>query len=303
MDSLCELFGVTKQAYYKRDEELAARRIAQEDLALKFIKQTRVKDPGLGGNKLWRMYRREFEAGDPIGRDHFTDLIDRYGLKVRKRVRKPRTTDSTHGLPLYPNIVKDFIPSAPNQLWVSDITYITIWPSYDRPAFCYLSLVMDAYSKEIVGWHVGPKLDTEYTLRALSMALEHLGGGDGSGLIHHSDRGCQYASHIYIGRLREHGIRPSMTESGDPKDNAMAERVNSTIKNELLKGMTFSNISQVNEALGLAISFYNEERPHMSLDMKTPREASICEGELSKKWTSRRELYLKGRSDACDIPE
>lgn len=173
---------------------------------MEYIKCIRLKDPGIGGIKLWHMYRRDFKRNDPIGRDWFADIIDRYNLKVRLKVRKPRTTDSSHGLPTYPNLTKDFIPTDPNQLWVSDITYIVIWLDDIHYMFCYLSLIMDAYTEEIIGWSVGPTLETTYPLEALKMALKRIKGKQGIRLIHHSDRGCQYASSEYIKLLNDNHI-------------------------------------------------------------------------------------------------
>ena len=159
------------------------------------------------------MYKTEFGCDYPIGRDRFCRIIDENNLKVRLRIRKPRTTDSTHGLPTYPNLIKDFIPSGANQLWVSDITYIVVMEDDSHYHFCYLSLILDAYTEEIVGWSVGPTLDTMYPIEALKMALKRIEGKEVN-LIHHSDRGCQYASRVYVDTLRKYGIRISMTESG-----------------------------------------------------------------------------------------
>ena len=305
VNRLCKLFGVTKQAYYKYDENSILRNAAQEEFAVSFIKKTRRKDPGIGGTKLWHMYRRLFDGGYPLGRDRFEGIVDKYGLKVRNRVRKPRTTDSTHGLPVYPNLVKDLIPTAPDMVWVSDITYITIWYDEMHYGFCYLSLILDAYTEEIVGWCVGPTLDTAYPLNALVMALKRISGKprESVDLVHHSDRGCQYASSKYISMLKKYGIKISMTETGDPKENPKAERINNTIKNELLKDIRFSSIGQVISAVSQAVKFYNEERPHMSVDMMTPVEAASCTGEIPKKWTSHRENFLKENHKICNIPE
>ena len=282
---------------------MALRRAAQRSFALQFIREIREKDPGIGGVKLWYMYQRDFQGNDLIGRDQFVDIINDYGLKVRLKVRKPRTTDSTHGLPTFPNIIKDFIPTAPNQLWVSDITYITIWLDEYTYIFCYLSLILDAYTEEIIGWSVGPTLEMTYPVEALRMALKRIEGMTNINLIHHSDRGCQYASSEYIRLLQEHDIRISMTETGDPKDNAQAERINNTMKNELLKGMRFTNIEEVKAAVVRAVDFYNKERPHMSIDMKTPAEAAHCEGELTKLWVSYRENAIRAKQAALEIPE
>ena len=257
----------------------------------------------MGGDKLWRMYMDEFSGNNPVGRDRFADIIDRYNLKVRSRVRKPRTTDSTHGLPTFPNIVKDFIPTGPNQLWVSDITYITIWVDEYHYIFCYLSLILDAYTEEIVGWSVGRTLETKYPVEALNMALKRIEGKNDISLIHHSDRGCQYASSEYVQLLKEHNIRISMTETGDPKENAKAERINNTMKNELLKGKRFTNIQQVIDAVNKAVDFYNNERPHMSIGMMTPSKAAVYEGVLEKVWTSYRENAIKEKRAALENPE
>ena len=305
IEGLCRLLGVSKQAYFQRDDDVLMRKIAQEGFALAYVREIRKKDPGLGGEKLWRMYKRDFTGNKPMGRDRFEALMDRYGLKVRKRVRKPRTTDSAHGLPVYPNLIRDFVPTAPNQLWVSDITYIVIWLDATRYCFCYLSMILDAYTEEIVGWSVGPTLDTEYPIRALQMTLERIKDvpKEQRTLIHHSDRGVQYASKRYVELLTEHGIRISMTEDGNPKENAQAERLNNTMKNELLKGKRFTTLAEVTAAIIVAVSFYNEERMHMSIDMMTPRDAANCTGELKKHWKSYRQEHIKAKQAEAQAVE
>ena len=290
----CELLGVSTQAYYKHGNT-DLRKLAEESFCVEFIKRVRQKDHGIGGGKLWKMYKREFGEEHSVGYNRFYDIIEKYNLKVRKKKRRVKTTDSGHGLPTYPNLVKELIPLRPNQLWVSDITYMVIYLNaqtgeYD---FCYLSLVTDCYTKEIIGWCVGETLETKFAIEALDMALSRLNGNPAEGLIHHSDRGVQYASYDYTKLLKKHNIKISMTECGDPKDNAVAERVNGIIKNELLMGTSFFSIEEVRKALKVAIDFYNNERPHMSLDWKTPAEAALCTGELKKKWKSYRELAIK----------
>ncbi len=273
----------------------------REEIALQYVKEVRAKDPGIGGKKLWHMYRQAFSGSNPMGRDHFEDMINTFGLKVRNRIRKPRTTDSTHGLPVYPNLVKGFIPTRVNQLWVSDITYIPIWVGDDLYVFCYLTIILDAYSEEIIGWSVSMSLETRYSVQALEQALSRIHAPVAAGLIHHSDRGTQYASRQYVDMLRQHGVGISMTESGDPKDNAKAERINNTVKNELLKDMRFTSLAEVAEALDAAIKFYNEERPHMSVDMMTPREAATRSGEIRKRWTSYREMRIRADMATTEI--
>ena len=295
--SQCRLLGVSTQAYYKHGDS-QMRKMADEAFVVEFIRRIRQKDPGLGGDKLWMMYKQEFGEEHSVGYNRFYDIIERHNLKVRKKKRRARTTNSDHDLPLYPNLVKELIPLRPNQLWVSDITYMVIYLNaqtgeYD---FCYLSLVTDYYTKEIIGWCVGETLEAKFAIEALNMALGRLGGNPASGLIHHSDRGVQYASYAYTDILKENNIRISMTECGDPKENAVAERVNGVIKNELLMGMSFFSIDEVKSALKVAIDFYNNERPHMSLDWKTPAEAALCTGELQKAWKSYREDAIRAKA-------
>lgn len=301
MRELCGLFGVSKQAYYKYDEDALMRRAAQTDFALRYIREVREQDPGIGGVKLWYMYQRDFVGNNSMGRDRFLSLLDEYGMKLRRKLRKVRTTDSGHGLRTYPNLVRDFIPTAPNQLWVSDITYIATWPGHGPYRFCYLSMVLDAYTEEIVGYSVQDTLETKGPMEALQMALERTAGKRPDGLIHHSDRGCQYASHEYVNVLQSNGIRISMTESGDPKENAQAERINNTMKNELLKDRMFADTEQVRRAVASAVEFYNTRRPHMSIGMLTPALAAEHTGELPKLWKSFRTKAIK--KAASENPE
>ena len=202
--SQCELLGVSTQAYYKHGNS-QMRKLAEETFVVEFIKNIRKKDRG----------------EHSVGYNRFYDIIDKYGLKVRKKKRRTRTTDSDHDLPLYPNLVKKLIPLRPNQLWVSDITYMVVYLNgqtgeYD---FCYLSLVTDYYTKEIIGWCVGDTLEAKFAINALNMALKRLGGNPAHDLIHHSDRGVQYASYAYTDILKANNIKISMTECGDPKEN------------------------------------------------------------------------------------
>lgn len=285
---------MSRQAYYKHDDGLLET-LAHESFVVEFIKEIRRKAPGIGGNKLWMMYRRRFGDKHSVGYNRFYDIIERHSLKVCQRKRRTRTTDSTHAFPLYPNLVKDLIPQRPNQVWVSDITYIPFWTDRDKNgySFCYLSLITDYYTKEIVGWSVGDTLEAKFPKEALRMALSRLPAGVSNSLIHHSDRGVQYACYNYTGLLKSEGVTISMTECGNPKDNAVAERVNNTIKNELLKDMDFFSIKEAREAVRGAVTFYNNERPHMSLDGMTPAEATLCKGEIRKMWCSYREKALK----------
>ena len=270
-------------------------RLALERFVVQFVLETREKDPKIGTDKLWRMYQQRFSDEYRVGRDAFRSIMHERGLNLRRRLRAVRTTDSRHNLPTYPNLVKSVIPLRPNHIWVSDITYIEIEdPSSPQGyRFVFLTIIMDAYSKRILGWYVAPTLEAAYSIKALAMAVKTLPEGFSDTLIHHSDRGTQYASAAYINVLKANNIVPSMTENGNPKDNAMAERINSTVKNELLHGKTFTSLRQVSEALRKAVKFYNSERPHSSLDWHTPDEAHRMQGEMKRHWHSWREEAIR----------
>lgn len=188
--SLCGLLGVSTQAYYKHGDT-QIRKIAEEAFVVEFVKRVRELDHGIGGGKLWHMYKKEFGDEHSVGYNHFYDIMEKYGLKVRKRRRRAKTTDSGHDFPTCPNLVKDLIPIRPNQLWVSDITHMAICTNEDTDdyKFCYLSLVTDYYTKEIVGWRVGETLEAKFAIDALNMALNRLDKNTACNLIHHSDRG------------------------------------------------------------------------------------------------------------------
>ena len=215
-------------------------------------------------------------------------------LQVRNRNYRPRTTDSSHSFPVYPNLVRELIPSRPNQLWVSDITYWATGLKEDEKKFYYISFITDAYSHEIIGVDLSRSLSLEGPVRALDKALRRL-RKEKEPLIHHSDRGCQYASLRYVKKLRKAGIMISMTENGDPKENAIAERVNGIIKNEILGKRMAGNFEEALKSLNSAVAFYNTERPHMSCGMLTPFEAGQSSGNLGKKWRSYREEFLMGQ--------
>lgn len=292
MSELCGLFGKSKQAYYKHDEDAELRRAASEDFAIQYIREVRTKDPGIGGLKIWIMYRREFGGAASIGRDCFCDIFDRLGLKTRRRRRSVRTTDSSHGNPLYPNLVKTLIPLRFCELIVGDITYIPLTDSATgERTFCYASLLLDSYSKALLGYSIGETLSSVYPIEALEMAMGVMVAHnvDLSLVIHHSDRGTQYTSVEYIRILKKNHIKISMTEAGNPKDNPEAERINNTLKNELFKDMVFNDIRQVREAMRTAVPFYNYERPHRSIEMRTPMEAVGCTGRFKRAWISYRE--------------
>ena len=298
---VCKVLDKSPQAYYKYlKSDTSLRESELEFIVISYIMEARKSNPGIGGVSLWMQYCREWGARYPVGRDKFVSYIRKHKLYVRipRRYKAPRTTDSTHDLPTYPNLVRDLIPDGPNQVWSSDITYIPLERGDNSVEFCFLSLILDNYTKEIVGYSLGDSLASEYPCEALKQALKRLPRKDASDLIHHSDRGTQYASLQYTKILKKRGIQISMTESGEPKENSQSERVNSTIKNELLMGKVFHNISEAESAISKAIETYNTTRPHMSIDYMTPQEARECTGPLKKRWRSYREDAIqKARKD------
>ena len=237
--------------------------------------------PRLGGKKLLHLLKEPLLAhGIDIGRDKLFGILAEYGLLVRKRKRrKPLTTDSGHPFYKYPNLIRELEPTRPNQLWVSDITYIPM-----GNGFCYLSLITDAYSRKIVGWCLWENLKRDGTVRALQMALGSLAGGKAKGLIHHSDRGLQYCSREYTDILDDAGAAISMTEKSDPYENAIAERVNGILKGEFGLDDGFGDYELALAAVQKAIETYNNQRPHASCNYLTPEQAHQREGKLKSKW-------------------
>lgn len=196
-----------------------------------------------------------------------------------KRRRRYKTTDSRHHYRKYPNLIVDVVPSRPNEIWVSDITYVET-----DEGVCYLSLITDTYSHKIVGWAVGPTLETVYPLNALKMALATIDDVTASRLIHHSDRGCQYCSNEYVSELKKRYVNISMTQSGDPLENAIAERANGILKVEWLYKMRITTRDECRSILDRIIDFYNTQRPHMSIGMQPPEAVHMQTGEQRRCW-------------------
>ena len=260
----CELLGQSKQAYYKkqkREEESAHRVIRIVDA----VRQIREMDPGIGYYKLWLMMKRMFVDDWVPGRDAFLHLLRDFQLMQRRP--KPRhTTNSNHRYHKYKNLIRGFVPTSRNQLWVSDITYIDLVDGCS-----YLHLVTDAYSRKIVGWRLSDTLEAEHTLTALRTAICQATADELQGLIHHSDRGVQYCCNAYTEELKRYGIHISMTEDYKPTDNAIAERVNGIQKTEVIyHERRFKNIIDARERISSFIDFYNNHRPHSSIGMKPP---------------------------------
>jgi len=263
--ALCQRAGMSRQNFYKARRARERRRV-DEALVCELVKRERCRQPRLGGLKLHQMLRDELsDSGVDLGRDLFFEVLRNQGLLLEPLPRGPRTTNSAHSDPVYPNLVAGLDLSGPHEVWVSDITYIRT-----DGGFAYLSLISDKYSRKIVGYHLGRSLEGKETLKALKMALRQL--PQKHKLIHHSDRGSQYCSEAYVKGLRRRGIALSMTEDNHCAENAQAERVNGILKQEYFLNYQFRNLAHARRAVEQAVRLYNNSRPHRSLKLKTPEQ-------------------------------
>lgn len=255
---------MSPQNYYARR---SARRRRQVDLALilNLVRVERQQQPRLGVRKLYHLIAPELKAaGVKMGRDRLFAQLRQAGYLVpKKRSPWPKTTRIDPNLPVFKNLVKRRKVSGPNQVWVADITYIRT-----QEAFVFLALIADYWSRKIVGYHLGQTLETVIVLKALAMALKGLRGP--ARPIHHSDRGCQYASHAFVRAAKAAGLHMSMTEQRHSAENAIAERLNGILKQEYGLDETFASCAEARRASPRAILLYNTRRPHMALDMATP---------------------------------
>lgn len=277
--------GLSRQAYYQ-GRRREAQRECRSEVVVKLVRDRRLRQPRLGTRKLHYLLREPLaQAGIELGRDALFDVLRNAGMLVPQRRAYHKTTDSHHRFRRHPNLLKEgeqqVRANASEQVWVADITYL---PSKDK--FVYLSLVTDAYSRKIVGWHVHDSLQTESVAQALRMALR--ARQSDQRLVHHSDRGIQYCSSYYQAIHQRHGVVCSMTDGYDCYQNALAERVNGILKGELLVQRP-ADLEQARRMVGEAVAIYNVERPHLSLKMQTPDEvhraslAGICQLESSSK--------------------
>ena len=276
--SVCRVFGYSRQAYYERRNYLY-RECLQEEVVVSLVREVRKKFPRMGTRKLLVYLEPQFARMDlSVGRDSLLGILERNSLLIRRARSKRKTTYSEHWMRKYPNLIRNYTPTAPNQLWVSDITYVEF-----RGGFRYLSLITDAYSHKIVGWNVAGSLNSINTVRALEMALKVLPEGH-EGLIHHSDRGVQYCCNEYVEKLRSRQVSISMTESGDPLENAVAERMNGILKTEWLYHVCIDSARDMSYYIGYIIDLYNNERPHQSINYLTPAYVHETGTETSRQW-------------------
>ncbi|WP_242135531.1 IS3 family transposase [Aestuariivivens marinum] len=263
LTTITRCFGLKRDAYYKYKDR-ANKRLKLEQQIIQIVQKRRKSLPREGVRKLEKSLNDEFtKANLNVGRDTLFNVLRKHNMLTLRKKYSSRTTNSLHRFYKYNNIVKDVEISRPNQVWVSDITYIRT-----VKGFCYLALITDMYSRKIVGYDLSNSLELSGCVRALNKALYQ--AKNINGLIHHSDRGIQYCSNVYTQILKRNNIDISMTEENHCYENAMAERVNGILKDEFYLDQTFTDVAHAKRAAKNAIKLYNEVRLHLSLDFKTP---------------------------------
>ena len=263
MRKLCHFFGWTAQSYYKQSKKRVTQQKQQEQI-VELVQCVRRSNKQMGGKKLYHLLAEQIHQIDPgLGRDKFFDLLGRKGLLVRRRRKHVVTTQSYHRFHKYPNKLLGFHAVKPHQVWVCDITYVSL-----KKGFAYLYLITDAYSRKIVGWQMSDNLGLSGAILSLRQAIQQC--PDCNGLIHHSDRGLQYCSKEYVKQLKSQNIEISMAEAGNCYENALAERMNGILKQEYGLEETFDNIQQAKQAAKEGIKSYNQERPHWGLNLQIP---------------------------------
>lgn len=256
--------GYSRQYFYKHCKE-------QEQRAIRELEVKRLVDAErkilsrLGGKKLHHQIRDSLQAQEiKFGRDKLFDLLRKYQMLILPKRRYIQTTMSRHWLRKYPNLVKDIVVTRPDEVWVSDITYLKT-----DEGNCYLNMVTDAYSRKIMGYAIADNMEAAQMKQAFQMAVGNRKNTDHP-LIHHSDRGLQYCSAEYVRIAERYQIKMSMTENGDPYENALAERMNRTLKEEFGLGNVLRSKMHAKLLTEEAVKLYNNYRPHLSLKMKTP---------------------------------
>lgn len=270
------MFNKSRQAFYQHIKRGYYKSYLDFTI-LSIINKYRAFMPRIGTRKL--QYCLYAHQGIKYGRDRLFDLLRTHGLLVKRRRNYCRTTNSNHPFKKYPDLLTNSVVNHAEEFFVSDITYIRT-----VKGFYYLHLVSDAYSKRIMGHCFSKDLGTSNSIKGLKMSL--FSKQYNKSITHHSDRGLQYCSNDYIKILTENNVRISMTESGDPRDNAVAERINGILKHELGLKRTFKSFEEANDAVFKAISIYNYIRPHLSCGYLTPDEAHKKGKNLKKCWKS-----------------
>lgn len=256
--------GYSRQNVYKQ-QNAAELKALRADAVKSLVDRERKQLPRIGTRKIYYLIKDDLRTqGLKFGRDKLFDLMRYYGLQINPRRRYTQTTNSKHWMRKWPNIIKDKTVDYQDQVWVSDITYIKT-----EEGNCYLNMITDAYSRKIMGYAVEDNMETESMIEALKMALI-IRQSPLRETIHHSDRGMQYCSKEYVSTASKNNLKLSMTENGDPYENALAERMNRTIKEEFGMDRKMKSKDQVKKLVEESIFLYNHKRPHQALKMKTP---------------------------------
>ena len=279
---MCHQFGYTKQAYYKQ-AKINENTVLKEGIVVGLIRQKREIWKRGSGRNLHQSLKQSLQSHDiKLGRDKFFDVLRSNHLLIKSKRYRIKTTCSYHHFNRYSNLIENAVPTRANEIWVSDITYVWL---KEKDKFCYLSLITDLYSRKIVGYCVHEDLSVRGCIEALQMAMRQRKNKTDD-LIHHSDRGVQYCCHAYNKILLKQHIHISMTQTGDPLENAVAERINKTIKEEFTddRQINFATIELAKKNIKTFIEFYNNQRPHRSINWLTPSQAYEQTGALQRLW-------------------
>jgi putative transposase len=290
---MCKVFGYSKQAYYKQ-LHTAENTMAKEDIVVGLIHQKRTVWKRGSGRNLHKSLEADMASLHiKMGRDKFFELLRKKHLLIRPKRHSAKTTCSYHHFHKYPNLIQNVIPTKADEVWVSDITYLWL---KQQDKFCYLSIITDLYSRKIVGHCVHDDLSVKGCMDALQQAIKNRQNNQPFSLTHHSDRGVQYCCHAYVRTLEKNKVNISMTQSGDPLENPVAERINKTIKEEftLDKQISFCNVAKAKTEIKKFIEFYNRQRPHRSVEWLTPNQAHLRTGELKRIWKTYYRKTLQG---------
>jgi putative transposase len=272
---VCEAVGVSRSAYYAWRRGTPSQRSIANERVLTEIRAIHTEHKARYGSPRMRDELRD--RGHAVGKHRVARLMREFGIKARPRRRFKRTTDSRHKLPIAPNLLeRNFTTDAPNQAWVGDITYI-----WTAQGWSYLAVLLDLYSRRVIGWAMRKSLSRDLAVAALNHALTQR--RPSAGLVHHTDRGCQYASGEYRRLLAKHGAACSMSAAGDCWDNAVAESFFATLKKELVHGCAFETRSEAYDLISDYIeNYYNAKRRHSAAGNLSPINFELAQpGQLA----------------------
>ena len=268
IEQICMVFGNSRQAYYQRHAHLRVVK-AKEHAILEATRQIRIRHPRMGTRKLLDRFNADKTMTAKLGRDKLFKLLGKNDLLVKPKRKQRQTTQSRNSIRLYENLVAQAPPTKPNQAWGVDFTYLRT-----LAGFIYLAIVIDWYSRKIIGFALSRNIDTALAKEALMMALRQV--DDPKDIFHHSDNGSQYDAEEYRKQLINLGMRISRAAKGKPYENAITERAIGILKDEYAMDSTFTNDDVAIKVTSQAIYLYNHERPHTSLGYKTPQQIHLA---------------------------